>query len=105
MIGHTIGFDLAILERQLAGCGLRWRRPRTLDTQLLAQLASPELGKCSLDFLAERFEIEPEGRHSAEGDAMLAAQIFLALVPATATDQRPDAGPGREGLSRADQVA
>ena len=49
MIGHTIGFDLAILERQLAGCGLTWRRPRTLDTQLLAQLASPELGKCSLD--------------------------------------------------------
>ena len=82
LIGHTIGFDLAILERQLAGCGLRWRRPRTLDTQLLAQLASPELGKCSLDTLAERFEIEPEGRHSAEGDAMLAAQIFLALVPA-----------------------
>jgi DNA polymerase-3 subunit epsilon/CBS domain-containing protein len=81
MIGHTIGFDLAVLERQLATCGLTWRRPRMLDTQLLAQLASPELGKCSLDTLVERFAIAPEARHSALGDATLAAKVFLALLP------------------------
>lgn len=81
IVGHTIGFDLAILKRQLAGSGLAWRRPRILDTQLLAQLASPRLEKCSLDMLAERFEIKSEGRHSALGDAMLAARVFLALLP------------------------
>lgn len=81
IIGHTVGFDLAILERQLTGCGLAWRRPRMLDTQLLGQLANPELGKCSLDALAERLEIEVEGRHSALGDAALAASVFLALLP------------------------
>lgn len=81
MIGHTIGFDLAILERQLAGCGLEWRRPRLLDTQLLAQLADADLGKRSLDALAARLEIVPEGRHSALGDAVLAARVFLAMLP------------------------
>jgi DNA polymerase-3 subunit epsilon/CBS domain-containing protein len=81
MIGHTLGFDLAIVERQLAGCGLAWRRPRMLDTQLLAQLVDPQLGKCALDTLAERYGIAAEGRHSALGDALLAAKIFLALVP------------------------
>ncbi len=81
MIGHTVGFDLAVLERQLATCGLTWRRPRMLDTQLLAQLAAPEFGKCSLDTLADRFAITPEARHSALGDARLAARVFLALLP------------------------
>lgn len=81
IVGHTIGFDLAIIERQLAGCGLAWRRPRLLDTELLAQLVTPEHGRCSLDELATRFELEPEGRHSALGDATLAARVFLALLP------------------------
>lgn len=81
LIGHTIGFDLAILERQLAECRLAWQRPRMLDTQLLAQLASPELAKCSLDDLAARFKIEADARHSALGDAEMAAKVFLALVP------------------------
>lgn len=81
IVGHTIGFDLAILERQLATCGISWRRPRLLDTQLLGQLVHPELGRSSLDDLAARCEVEVEGRHSALGDATLAALVFLALVP------------------------
>jgi CBS domain-containing protein len=81
LIGHTIGFDLAIIERQLAAGQLRWRRPRLLDTQLLAQLARPRLGRRTLDELAEQFGIAVKARHSAEGDALLAARVFLALLP------------------------
>jgi DNA polymerase-3 subunit epsilon/CBS domain-containing protein len=81
LIGHTIGFDLAILERQLSQSGLTWRPPRMLDTQLLAQLAGPEPGKCSLDDLTARLEIESKDRHSALGDATLAASVFFALLP------------------------
>ena len=81
IIGHTIGFDLAILERQLASCGLNWRRPRLLDTQLLGQLVHPELGQCSIDQLAARCNVAVEGRHTALGDATIAARVFLALVP------------------------
>jgi CBS domain-containing protein len=82
VVGHSLGFDLAIIERQLASCGLTWRRPRMLDTELLSQLASPGLGRRSLDELAERLELELEGRHSALGDATIAGNVFLALLPA-----------------------
>lgn len=81
LIGHTIGFDLAILERELVRHNLTWRRPRMLDTQLLAQIAIPRIGKASLDDLAARLDVEIAGRHTALGDARLAAQVFLALVP------------------------
>jgi CBS domain-containing protein len=81
IVGHTIGFDLAILKRQLANCRINWHRPRLLDTQLLGQLAYPDSGRCSLDELAERCEVEVEGRHSALADATLGALVFLALVP------------------------
>lgn len=81
MIGHTVGFDLAILERQLADCGLQWRRPRLLDTQLLAQLVATDRGARSLDELADWLDVPVERRHSALGDAMVAAGVFVALIP------------------------
>jgi DNA polymerase-3 subunit epsilon len=34
----------------------------------------------SLDSIAERLELHIEGRHTALGDAVVTAQIFLALI-------------------------
>src|SRR5262245_4705485 len=34
VIGHAIGFDLAVLEREIGRTGARWTRPRMLDTRL-----------------------------------------------------------------------
>ncbi len=42
MIGHAVGFDLAVLKRECERAGLPWSRPRTLDTRLLAEIAAPE---------------------------------------------------------------
>jgi CBS domain-containing protein len=81
LIGHTIGFDLAVLKRECARAGLPWIHPRTLDTALLAQVAEPHLGGYSLEHLAGWLDIKVEGRHSALGDAILTAHIFLALIP------------------------
>ena len=49
MIGHAVGFDLAVLKRECDLAGLPWIRPRTLDTRLLAQIAAPELAGYSLE--------------------------------------------------------
>src|SRR5690606_14412280 len=76
LIGHTIGFDLAVLRRECARARLPWRAPRTLDTALLAQVCEPGLGGYSLEQLAGWLGLEVEGRHSALGDAMLTARIF-----------------------------
>src|SRR5215211_2732442 len=38
LIGHAIGFDLAVLEREIERAGAAWALPRTLDTRLLAEI-------------------------------------------------------------------
>ncbi len=81
LIGHTVGFDLAMLKRECDLAGLPWSRPRTLDTRLLAQIAAPELAGYTLEKLAGWLGINAAGRHSALGDAITTARIFLALVP------------------------
>jgi CBS domain-containing protein len=81
LIGHSIGFDLAVLANECARVAIDWNPSRTLDVRLLAELAQPRLAGYSLDQLAAWLKITPEGRHSALGDALTAAHIFLALVP------------------------
>ena len=81
VIGHTLGFDLAVLQQECKRAGLIWRAPRTLDTQHLAQLIDPRLAHKSLEELAELFDIDVEHRHAALGDAITTARLFQALVP------------------------
>ena len=81
VIGHTVGFDLAVLKRECDLAGLPWIRPRTLDTRLLAQIAAPELAGYTLEQLAAWLGVDAVDRHSALGDATTTARVFLALVP------------------------
>ncbi len=81
LIGHTLGFDLAVLKRECERAGLPWAPPRTLDTRLLAQVAEPRLGGYTLEHLASWLDVAVEARHSALGDAILTGRIFLALLP------------------------
>jgi CBS domain-containing protein len=81
VIGHTVGFDLAVLKRECDLAGLPWRRPRTLDTRLLAQIAAPELAGYALEELAAWLGVVAADRHSALGDATTTARVFLALLP------------------------
>lgn len=81
LIGHTLGFDLAVLKRECVRARLAWRQPQTLDTQLLAQVIEPDLGGYSLEQLVDWLGVEMTSRHSAIGDAMTTAQVFRALVP------------------------
>jgi CBS domain-containing protein len=81
VIGHTVGFDLAMLKRECDLAGLPWVRPRTLDTRLLAQIAAPELAGYALEKLAAWLGVDVVERHSALGDAATTARVFLALVP------------------------
>ena len=81
VIGHTIGFDLAVWKRECELAGLPWSRPRTLDTRLLAQIAAPELAGYALEKVANWLGVEVTDRHTALGDAIAAAHVFRALVP------------------------
>ena len=81
VVGHMIGFDLAMLRRECELAGLQWSRPRTLDTRLLAEIVAPDLAGYELEKLAAWLGIDAAGRHSALGDAITTARIFLALLP------------------------
>lgn len=81
VVGHSIGFDLAILARECGCHGLPWRTPPALDTSLLYAALYPAESNANLEPLAERFGIEIEGRHTALGDALMTAEIWLALLP------------------------
>jgi CBS domain-containing protein len=81
VIGHSIGYDLAILTKETERAGIIFSRPRTLDVRLLAQIVEPSLGGYSLDSLAAWLGVKASDRHAALGDALTAARIFVALVP------------------------
>ena len=81
VVGHTLGFDLAVLKHECARSGLAFNQPRTLDTRLLAQVAEPHLAGYTLESLAAWLGVELTQRHSALGDALTTANIFTALVP------------------------
>jgi CBS domain-containing protein len=81
VIGHTIGYDFAIIERELERIGSSWSRPRSLDLRLLAQVAVPTLADYALDHICQALDVEVRGRHTAMGDAEATAEAFLRLVP------------------------
>ena len=81
VIGHSIGFDLAVIRSECKRAGASWQAPLALDTGLLAQVVAPDLAQHSLESLAAWLRVELSGRHSALGDAVTTARIFCALVP------------------------
>ena len=81
VVGHYVGFDLAMLAGEARRNGRDWREPPCFDTfELLGGLGLAADNVDLADILA-RLGIEPKGaRHSAAGDARMAADLFVALA-------------------------
>lgn len=60
--------------------GVRFDHP-VLDTLLLSAVLHPEEESHSLETIADRFGVKGLGRHTALGDAMMAGEVFLRMVP------------------------
>ena len=80
VVGHSIGFDLAILKSECDRAGIAWHTPPALDTALLYSALYPKEKEIGLENLADRFGVEIEGRHTALGDALVTAEIWIALM-------------------------
>ena len=81
VIGHHIAFDLAILRSEAERAGVEWSEPPALDVAMLAGALSPSLPDLGLETVAKHLGVAVKGRHSAFGDAMAAAEIFVRLIP------------------------
>jgi len=82
VIGHNIGFDLAVLHHEAVRAKLAWPELSALDIGLLAAALDPSLPDHGLETLVARFGVEAGKRHDALGDSLTAARLFAQLLPA-----------------------
>jgi DNA polymerase III epsilon subunit-like protein len=80
-LGHTIGFDLAVINAEARRHRLHLPAVASLCLAELAAAVLSESAAVDLDQLAARFDVPIEGRHSARGDAAAAAAIWARLLP------------------------
>jgi DNA polymerase-3 subunit epsilon len=81
VIGHNVPFDLTILREECARHGRPWEQPVFIDTLRLASLLNPTLDRLDLESLADIYNIDVHGRHTALGDALVTAELYFGMVP------------------------
>lgn len=80
LIGHNAAFDMAMFKVKERKTGVRFTNP-VLDTLLLSAVVHPEQDSHALEAIADRLGVSIIGRHSAFGDVLTTAEIFLKIVP------------------------
>ncbi|MBK6851552.1 MAG: DNA polymerase III subunit epsilon [Burkholderiales bacterium] len=80
LVAHNAAFDMRFLQLKQASTGVVFDQP-VLDTLLLSALIHPNQESHRLEAIAERFDIPVVGRHTALGDALATADVFLRMIP------------------------
>jgi len=81
VVGHNIGFDMAILRHEFARNGLVWHEPMVIDIGQLLGALRPSLPDLGLETVTSFLGVKIEHRHSAMGDCLAAAQAWAQLIP------------------------
>ncbi|TSE21552.1 DNA polymerase III PolC-type [Tepidimonas alkaliphilus] len=80
LVAHNAAFDLRFLQLKARSAGVTFDQP-VLDTLLLSAVVHPQQPSHSLEAIAARLGIPVLGRHTALGDALVTAEVFLRLIP------------------------
>lgn len=79
LVAHNAAFDLKFLKLKEAESGVNFDLP-ALDTLLISAFLYPDIHDHDLDAIAARVGVEIAGRHTALGDAMATAAVFVRLL-------------------------
>ena len=80
LVAHNAAFDMRFLQIKEQSTGVKFDLP-VLDTLLLSAVLHPNQESHRLEAIAERFNVTVLGRHTALGDALVTAEIWLRLIP------------------------
>ena len=99
LVAHNAAFDMRFLQLKEKATGVVFEQP-VLDTLLLSAVIHPNQESHRLEAIAERFNVPVIGRHTAMGDAMVTAEIFIQLVPLLAERGIATLGQAREAAQK-----
>ncbi|MBU8848367.1 MAG: hypothetical protein KOO64_02435, partial [Desulfobacterales bacterium] len=80
LVGHNIAFDMKMLKVKEKATQIKFTNP-VIDTLLLSAILHPVHEQHDMENIAKRLGVNIIGRHTALGDAIATAEIFLKLVP------------------------
>ena len=99
LVAHNAAFDMRFLQLAEGRSGVVFDQP-VLDTLLLSALVHPNQESHRLEAIAERFGVTVIGRHTALGDAIVTAEVFLKLIPLLAAMGIHTLGQAREAAQK-----